>query len=198
MNAYSAKDVRELCTMFKINWKLYGEEVRLRLNGAANVYAIYKINYDDAPGRTHIRAALDEIHCHARALEAALSNLDDWSTQALWFNRSSAKDAVELSEIEGFHQSVEILKERSAEALSRLEKDKGGPRSSEAMRMWVINLRNLWVDVLKRPFTVDHHKGEGITPAFEFCWQAMKIYAPSVNKSALITAMRKVISEYPS
>lgn len=84
----------------------------------------------------------------------------------------------------------------SADAIKDVGKDIGGPRSNEAMRMWVINLRKLWVDVLKRRFTIDYHKGQGTTPAFDFCWAAIRLVDKSVRKDKLITAMRKVIREY--
>lgn len=54
----------------------------------------------------------------------------------------------------------------------------------------------VWTDMLGRPFTVDYHKGSGLTPAFEFVQSLVKRLDPTVSDTAIITGMRTHIAQY--
>src|SRR5690606_6295982 len=43
-----------------------------------------------------------------------------------------------------------------------------GRKPNFALECLVRNIAYLWADILKRPFTLDYHKGSGVTEAFEF------------------------------
>lgn len=57
------------------------------------------------------------------------------------------------------------------------------------MPMWM-----LWTYELRRPFTLDYHKGSGTSPAFQFV-KDMIARAHEATESEIISAMRYVIAK---
>jgi hypothetical protein len=94
-------------------------------------------------------------------------------------------------------QSVQLLSRLVDHAISRRKPDTGGHPSSDALRMWVINMQTLWESLLKRPFTHAQDAGIPTSPAFSFCQTALAPLDPSVKTSLIGTTMRKVIEETP-
>jgi hypothetical protein len=92
-------------------------------------------------------------------------------------------------------QSVQLLSRLVDHAISRIQPDKGGRPSSEALRMWVINMQYLWETFLKRPFTYAQHSGEPASLAFSFCQRVMEPLDSSVRTSLIGTTMRRLIDE---
>ena len=54
---------------------------------------------------------------------------------------------------------------------------------------------HIWVKMLRRPFTVDYHKGSGLTPAFDFVYYLLHHLDDNVPENGIVTAMRKVIAD---
>jgi len=86
------------------------------------------------------------------------------------------------------YESLTILRNYAATAIARLPSDKGGRFRREALRMWLVNVRSYWTDVLGRRFS---YKKESA----RFCIEAFKLIDPSFPESRLIMAIRNVL--YP-
>jgi len=93
--------------------------------------------------------------------------------------------------------TVELISNLARHALKRNQPDKGGRPTSNALRMWVINMQHLWEKVLRRRFTFRQHQGTPVSKAFRFCQQALHVLDPSVTTTVLGTAMRNVIKNTP-
>lgn len=70
-----------------------------------------------------------------------------------------------------------------------------GRKPNFALECLVRNTAYLWVDILKRPCTLDYHKGSGVTEAFAFVKAIASYLDPDIAETKLITAMRAIISE---
>ncbi len=70
-----------------------------------------------------------------------------------------------------------------------------GRKPNFALECLVRNIAYLWADILKRPFTLDYHKGSGVTEAFEFVKAIAGFVDPDIPETKLITATRTIISE---
>ena len=53
----------------------------------------------------------------------------------------------------------------------------------------------VWSNMLGRPFTVDYHKGSGVTPAFKFVKTLFHEIDDKIPEKTIITAMRKLIAD---
>lgn len=70
-----------------------------------------------------------------------------------------------------------------------------GRKPNFALECLVRNIAYLWADILKRPFTLDYHKGSGVTEAFAFVKAIAGFVDPEITDTKLITATRTIISE---
>lgn len=70
-----------------------------------------------------------------------------------------------------------------------------GRKPNFALECLIRNIAYLWADILKRPFTLDYHKGSGVTEAFAFVKTIASFVDPETADTKLITAMRTLISE---
>lgn len=70
-----------------------------------------------------------------------------------------------------------------------------GRKPNFALECLVRNTAYLWADILKRPFTLDYHKGSGVTEAFAFAKAISNFLDPDIAETKLITAMRTIVSE---
>lgn len=70
-----------------------------------------------------------------------------------------------------------------------------GRKPNFALECLVRNVAYLWADILKRPFTLDYHKGSGVTEAFAFVKAIANFVDPETADTKLITSMRTIISE---
>lgn len=87
---------------------------------------------------------------------------------------------------------TELLKATLARRLG-VSKRKPGPKPDFALRHFIIGCSELWTRQLDRKFTIDYHKGSGLTPAFAFV-EALLKPLDKVSKREIITAMRAEIS----
>lgn len=70
-----------------------------------------------------------------------------------------------------------------------------GRKPDYPLECLVRNIACLWSDILHRPFTLDYHKGSGLTEAFDFVKSIVGVIAPEVPENRLITIMRTIIAE---
>lgn len=70
-----------------------------------------------------------------------------------------------------------------------------GRKRNYSLENLVRRIAYLWVDILNRPFTLDYHKGSGVTEAFAFAKMIVGVVDPEVAETNLITATRKIVSE---
>ena len=59
----------------------------------------------------------------------------------------------------------------------------------------VRRLAYVWTELLKQKFSIDYHKGSGLTPAFQFVSLIVRRVIPDVRETAIVTAMRTIVSE---
>jgi hypothetical protein len=59
----------------------------------------------------------------------------------------------------------------------------------------VRRLAYVWTELLKQKFSIDYHKGSGLTPAFQFVNLIVHRVIPDVREIEIVTAMRTIVSE---
>lgn len=59
----------------------------------------------------------------------------------------------------------------------------------------VRRLAYVWTDLLGQKFSIDYHKGSGLTPAFEFVRLIVERLVPDIRETEIVTAMRTIVSE---
>jgi len=93
---------------------------------------------------------------------------------------------------------IEIIKRLNASithGIENISKDNKGRKPRSSLAILVYKQQEYWEDILSRPFTFDEHNGEGITPAYFFCLDAVQIFDPSIASTEIKSQMRKVIAE---
>lgn len=59
----------------------------------------------------------------------------------------------------------------------------------------VRRLAYAWTELLKQKFSIDYHKGSGLTPAFQFLSLIVRRVIPDIRETEIVTAMRTIVSE---
>lgn len=59
----------------------------------------------------------------------------------------------------------------------------------------VRRLAYVWTELLDQKFSIDYHKGSGLTPAFEFVYLIVQRIVPDVRETEIVTAMRTIVAE---
>ncbi|MEZ5997544.1 MAG: hypothetical protein R3B98_02490 [Hyphomonas sp.] len=59
----------------------------------------------------------------------------------------------------------------------------------------VRRLAFIWTELLKQKFSIDYHKGSGLTPAFQFVSLVVRKAVPDIREAEIVTAMRTIVSE---
>jgi hypothetical protein len=70
-----------------------------------------------------------------------------------------------------------------------------GRKRKYVLENLVRRLAYVWADMLGRKFTVDYHKGSGLTEAFAFVSLVVTEMDSAVTENEIITAMRTIIKE---
>mgnify|MGYP000501213463 CR=1 FL=1 len=81
------------------------------------------------------------------------------------------------------------------DGLEDLPSGKDGRKNLHGLYMLVKNIRLYLIDTLERTFTYEEHNSEGLTPAYQFSSDLIKLINPSVTPTQIKSQMRKVISE---
>ena len=84
IQAYSDDDIQNLATICGITEPDQIADMRVRLEGAANIYRIWKNNHDDAPRYSDMKAAAGEIGDLVSQLKDRLTKLDDRTAAVFW------------------------------------------------------------------------------------------------------------------
>ena len=59
----------------------------------------------------------------------------------------------------------------------------------------VRRLAYVWTELLSQKFSIDYHKGSGLTPAFQFVSLVVRKVVPDLRETEIVTAMRTIVSE---
>lgn len=70
-----------------------------------------------------------------------------------------------------------------------------GRKADNPLLSLVRRLAYVWTELLKQKFSIDYHKGSGLTPAFQFVRFAIQRVVPDVREIEIVTAMRSVVKE---
>ena len=86
---------------------------------------------------------------------------------------------------------LRVLGAGADKAIEHLSPEKGRPKNY-AVESLVRRAADFWIDYLGRKFTIDHHDGTGLTPAFRFV-QRLANEIEKIPGKTLVTNMRKEI-----
>jgi|TARA_R100001198_G_C5199189_1_gene188860 hypothetical protein len=70
-----------------------------------------------------------------------------------------------------------------------------GRKADNPLLSLVRRLAYVWTELLKQKFTIDYHKGSGLTPAFQFVSLVGQKIIPDVREEQIVTAMRSIVKE---
>jgi hypothetical protein len=223
VTVYEQNEIEALRLEFNLPETVSTEEFKRRLEGAAQVYRIYKQNYDDLPRHGEIKAALEEIASLSKTLHKHITEIDDITANHFWQFEGELQNSVTFTEdtetrfghrIErdvigdttvlsylsqrDYIDSLTILHNYATEALAKLPDDPGGRRASQGLRMWMTNIAAIWKELFKRKFSRDSEKGRAANEATSFAVKAFKSIDPKVPESTIINEVRKYITHHPN
>ncbi|RAN36441.1 hypothetical protein [Hyphomonas pacifica] len=70
-----------------------------------------------------------------------------------------------------------------------------GRKPNHTLESLVRRLAYVWEELLDQKFTIDYHKGSGLTPAFEFVRLVVERIIPDISETEIVTAMRTIVAE---
>ncbi|KCZ62142.1 hypothetical protein L53_12920 [Hyphomonas sp. L-53-1-40] len=70
-----------------------------------------------------------------------------------------------------------------------------GRKPNHTLESLVRRLAYVWEELLDQKFTIDYHKGSGLTPAFEFVRLVLERIIPDIGETEIVTAMRTIVSK---
>jgi hypothetical protein len=219
LTVYADDEVQRLINDFRIPPERR-EDLRKSLEGAAQIYRLWRQNHDEMPTPGEMRAAIDEVEDLAVRLKQRLVDMDEITDSRLWKPELELMGLVRDRKTESrfghtIHYSdqpngdyaffylrrrdileaLSIVTSYAAEARGNLPRGKDGPRRSEGLRMWVINIINIWEEIFERPFTVDYQQGRAVSEAACFAVEAFKTVKPETPESRIISAIKAVRAE---
>lgn len=101
---------------------------------------------------------------------------------------------VSYLSIDNHLESLEILQNYCDEALDHIPVDKGAARKSKSVLMWLIKVRELWIEGLGRKFTRDSVKSGLVSEAARFCYDALKVIDPNIKSRTVNSSMKLLIT----
>lgn len=104
-----------------------------------------------------------------------------------------------LKRVESHYRELLRLTELlQATVIRRIKKSKRkpGPKSNEALGFFIIGCSEFWTHQLGRKFTIDYHKGAGLTQAYKFVRMLLEPL-DNVPEKDIVTAMRAEKSQLP-
>lgn len=104
---------------------------------------------------------------------------------------SDIHNCVDVARLTDLCLSYALKQIQVEEELHRGQK---GPKIDQELSGFVVAMKMFWTERLERRFTLDYHKGEGLTPAYNFVRDALEPIA-TVDSATLVTAMRRSIAE---
>lgn len=214
---YDEKQVSELAELLPVGVNQL--ELKSKLDIAANQYLITRSSYEDAPTHAESKEALKYLQNHAQKLLEGFGKLDgkSWNivlapeiqaTQRLGFEdrvmtslgyeivgERQPDGSISYEELgpEDFIGAAEFIEFYISHALENYPKSKLGKMRLLSLSGWLNHLEPLWLEFSGNKFTLDFHKGKGVSDAFVFCKEAISMIDPNVTEANLITAMREKI-----
>ena len=204
-NAYSNEFLRQLGAKFDFNASV--EEYAREINDIGERYfrdlSIFKDYGDRRECREQYKRLKKKITNFAEFL--AKPEYTDIETD-MYFAALRLREPAPKTE---FPQLTEHQKKRGAPYFAELIRlldnaaDKGledfaperGRKRNYPVENFTRRAHYIWAEMLGRPFTVDYHKGSGLTPAFDFVKYLLHHLDDDIPENGIVTAMRKVIAE---
>jgi len=143
------------------------KRLRERLIGSGRFYLVFQEHAASDPDKQ----AVNRLRGKLRTLLSDIDSADE--------NTRYKLEGVEMPE------TLKAAHDR----LSALSASRGRP-VNHALYWWVVDMAAFWVNVLDRKFTIDYHRGDGVTAAYSFLKDALDPLDPDTNE--LLTAARKV------
>lgn len=74
------------------------------------------------------------------------------------------------------------------------ERLSSGRPSRLDLAVWLGPMRGFWTNTLHRKFTFDSYMGKAASPAFAFCWDALRLLDPKASEKTLGGVIRKQVA----
>jgi len=221
---FSDEFLDQLSIEFKIEEQLR-QELRKQLERAASNWYFQRTSPINEVSLGVVKKSLLDIQEKATALKESLLNSPEaiWPELAeicVWTNSSEYSPRFEYHDYPypeaGFHRKVFIsylaaspeYQPQSVEvdiflaALNLLAEKaaypptvKQGPQPDQPLQRWVVDMRNIWLRPLDRPFTVQEDKGQPRSEAAHFCVKVYAHLAPETPQTRVMHEMKKQIAE---
>jgi hypothetical protein len=190
-----------------------------RLEHVAAVYRWEKSKYVDLLSSAQQRKELiavrkaamklsEEMQCLSWQPEKAIvMQLENDSTSAFFAKPGDASHETTLLSIpnsdgteghvtidpEEIEVLIRALAHAADKAASKLNKSRPGKQKAHGIHLWIANIAKVWAEVTDQPFTRDvASDGEPITNAARFCVGAFQMVDPELDRSVVLTAMKKL------
>lgn len=163
---------------------------------------------EDRPKARDVIADIDGIEKTAVKLEQQiLAYKHDWLPmridqtaeemgEPLPYFPTRKRGSTPLDKIGAYHNELlrllGLLQKVMREEHENVDPDKGGRPRNLGMEDFMSYIADFWERETYRRFTIDYHKGEGVTPPFEFAKEILS-RLDDVSDSQIITAMRHEI-----
>ena len=89
---------------------------------------------------------------------------------------------------------LSLLEDATDIAMDNSAVSKG--RKSDCLLLGLVRrLAYVWTELLMQKFSIDYHKGSGLTPAFQFVRLIVQRVIPDIRETEIVTAMRTIVAE---
>tara|TARA_E500000318_G_C3568988_1_gene216949 strand:- start:6949 stop:7695 length:747 start_codon:yes stop_codon:yes gene_type:complete len=219
LTIYTDQEIQRLVDEFQPA-PIKAENLRQNLEEAAQIYRVWFQSYDEMPTPGEMKAGIDEVDALAVRLKDCLVNMDEITDRLFWkpelelmplvldrktesrFGHTIHYSKQPNGDCAYFYlrrkdilEALSVITSYAAEARDNLPRGKDGPRRSQSLRMWVINIIGIWEEVFERPFTVDYQHGRAVSEAARFAVEAFKTVDVKTPESRIISAIKSVRAE---
>jgi len=220
-DTYNEDDVAELCLACDIAPTDLNAFCK-RLEGSAAIYRWESARFKDITSSKQTARELDTIGKQAARLLASLNDLSwdaetalhkqvDLDAQRMIAKGVAAKNGASLFlEIESDDQDflgvlLDIptlrgilggIENAALSGAETLPKKRPGQIRNYGLRLWLANIRDIWLDVTEQPFSRDlTAEGDPITNAARFCVMAFQKIEPDCAPRTILNGMKAYIKE---
>lgn len=198
--------VRELALKFQFD--ALRPDILRELNYIARRYRRDLLVFDDSADRELERTAHRKLREQIESLRQslALPEFEELGSEIYLTLRTANSETDQTSRVpipnaavgEHILRSLDDFLGLVSVSAGNVEQRSAPPKGRKpnfALECLIRNTAYLWADILKRSFTLDYHKGSGVTEAFEFVKAIAAFLDPDIPETKLITATRTIISE---
>lgn len=119
------------------------------------------------------------------------SNAGDETTLVSVPNDDGSEGYV-LIDLPVLRKLVSALEHAAGDAANELARSRTGKQRAHGLNLWMSNVADIWAEAANQPFTRDvASDGEPITNAARFCVSAFQLIDPELDRSLVLTAMKK-------